>query len=213
MKTLLKLLIVIIALITTLESFAQIKFGVKGGLNVSNMLDKTKYRTYSDEYNSKIGFHLGATAEYSLSEKFSIEPGFLFSTKGYKMEKSGVTGSLNLNYLEVPINAIYKIELSSVNILISAGPYLGSAISGKAKASEPILGVNEDSKEQKIEIGTDIKALDFGLDIGAGVEIKDITLNLQYGLGLANLTPNTENDAKLKNRVIGISIGYKFGGK
>ncbi len=213
MKTLMKLLIVIIALTTTLESFAQIKFGVKGGLNFANVLDKTNNRTYSDDYKSKIGFNLGVTAEYSISEKFAIEPGLLFSTKGYKLEDSGITGSINLNYLEVPINAIYKIEFSNAKILIIAGPYLGYAISGKMKASEPVLGVNEDSKEQKVEIGTDIKALDFGLNIGTGVEIKDITICLQYGYGLSNLSIHPENEAKLKNRILGISLGYKFGGK
>jgi len=213
MKPLMRLLVVIIVLTTTLESFAQIKFGVKGGLNYANMLDKNNNRTYSDDYQAKIGFNLGVTAEYSISEKFAIEPGLLFSTKGYKLENSGITGSVNLNYLEVPINAIYKIEFSNAKILIIAGPYLGYAVSGKMKASEPVLGVNEDSKEQKVVIGTDIKPLDFGLNIGAGVEIKDITVSLQYGYGLANLTLHSENDAKLKNRVLGISIGYKFGGK
>jgi hypothetical protein len=212
MKTLMKLLIVIIALTTTLESFAQIKFGVKGGLNFAKVLDKTNNRTYSDDYKSKIGFHLGATAEYSISEKFAIESGLLFSTKGFKMENS-VPASISLNYLEVPINAIYKIELSSAKILIIAGPYLGYALSGKIKASEPILGDNEDSKEQKLEIGTDIKALDFGLNVGTGVEIKDITASLQYGYGLANLSFHSEIETKFKNRVLGISIGYKFSGK
>ena len=212
MKTLMKLLIVIIALTTTLESFAQIRFGVKGGLNFAKVLDKTNNRTYSDDYKSKIGFNLGVTAEYSISEKFAIEPGVLFSTKGFKMENS-VPASINLNYLEVPINAIFKIELSSAKILFIAGPYLGYALSGKIKASEPILGDNEDSKEQKVVIGTDIKALDFGLNVGTGVEIKDITASLQYGYGLANLSFQSENERKLKNRVLGISLGYKFGGK
>ena len=209
-----RLLVVIIVLTTTFESFAQIKFGVKGGLNYANMLDKTNTRTYSADYKAKIGFNMGVTAEYSISEKFAIEPGLLFSTKGTKDKSTGTKTSLNLNYLEIPINAIYKIELSSSSkILINAGPYFGYAISGKMKASEPVLGVNEDSKEQKVVIGTDIKPLDFGLNIGAGVEIKDITVSLQYGYGLANLTLHSENDAKLKNRVLGISIGYKFGGK
>ena len=208
-----RLLVVIIALTTTFESFAQIKFGVKGGLNYANMLDKNNNRTYSDDYQAKIGFNLGVTAEYSISEKFAIEPGLLFSTKGYKLENSGITGSVNLNYLEVPINAIYKIEFSNAKILIIAGPYLGYAVSGKMKASEPVLGVNEDSKEQKVVIGTDIKPLDFGLNIGAGVEIKDITVSLQYGYGLANLSIHSESETELKNRVLGISIGYKFGGK
>jgi len=218
MKKGISLFTLMLLLFVTTQSFAQLKFGVKAGLNLANMVNKDKDETYSKDYKSKIGFHLGATAEISISEKFAIEPGLLFSTKGFKIEESGVKMTFNLNYLEIPINAVYKIDLGSAKILINAGPYLGYAISGKAKADKAVLGDNGDSKEQKIEIGndkekSDIKPLDFGLNIGAGVEIKGITIGLQYGLGLANLSPYTDNDAKMNNKVIGISVGYKFGGK
>ena len=38
MKNLMKLLIMVIALTITMESFAQIRFGVKGGINLANMV-------------------------------------------------------------------------------------------------------------------------------------------------------------------------------
>lgn len=218
MKNLPKLLIMVIVLSMTTKSFSQVIFGVKGGLNLANMVEKDNDETYSKNYKMKAGFHLGVTAEFSISEKFAIEPGLLYSSKGFKVEEDGITFTANLNYLEIPINAIYKIDLGSTKVLISAGPYLGFALSGKYKASEAVFGENEDSKEQKIEIGSDkekdeIKALDFGLNIGAGVEIKNITIGLQYGLGLANLSLDTDNGYTLKNKVLGISVGYKFGGK
>lgn len=216
MKNLLKLLIVFIALTMTTRSFAQLKYGVKGGLNVADMLEEANDETYS--YGSKVGFHLGATAEYSISEKFAIEPGLFFSTKGYEYDLSGVTITSNINYLEIPVNGIYKINVRKAKILINAGPYLGYALSGKMNASEAIFGENEDSKEQKIEIGSDkenddIKALDFGLNIGAGVEFKSFTIGIQRGIGLANLSPDTDNGHTIKNNVLGISVGYKFTGK
>lgn len=218
MKNLPKLLIMVIVLSMTTKSFSQVIFGVKGGLNLANIFEKDNDGTYSKDYKSKTGFHLGATAEFAISEKFAIEPGLLFSSKGFKVEGDGITYTANLNYLEIPINAIYKIDLGSAKVLINAGPYLGFAMSGKYKASEAIFGENEDSKEQKIEIGSDkekddIKAIDFGLNIGAGVEIKGITIGLQYGLGLANLSLYTDNGNTFKNKVLGISVGYKFSGK
>ena len=218
MKNLLKLLIVVVALTLTTKSFSQVIFGVKGGLNLANMVSKDNDGTNSNDFKMKTGFHLGATAEFAVSEKFAIEPGLLLSTKGFKLEQSGLTMKFNLNYLEIPINAIYKIDLGGAKVLINAGPYLGFAISGKMKASEAVLGDNNDSKEQKIKIGSDkenddIKALDFGLNFGAGVEIKSMTIGFQYGLGLANLSPYTDNGTNVKNRVLGISVGYKLGGK
>jgi len=220
MKNLMKLLFFVIALTMTMESFAQIRFGVKGGLNLANMVinDPDEYQFYDLAPKTIIGFHMGATAEFSFSEKFAVEPGLLLSTKGYKFEEDGDVLSFNMNYLEIPINAIYKIDIGGAKILIKAGPYLGYAISGKWKASEAVLGYYGDEKEQKIKIGSDdsgddIKPHDFGLNIGGGVEIKDITIVLQYGIGLANLSPYTVHNTKLKNNVIGISVGYKFGKK
>ena len=152
MKNLLKLLIVVVALtMTSRSAVAQLKFGVKGGFNVANMVETDNDETYS--YDSKVGFHLGVTAEYPISKKIAIEPGLLFSTKGYEYELLDVKVSSDLNYLEIPVNAIYKIDLRKAKILINAGPYLGYALSGKMKASEAIFGEDEDSKEQKIEIG------------------------------------------------------------
>jgi len=209
-----KLLIIVVAFTMTTKSFAQVKYGIKAGLNLANMLEKDDDDTYSDDYLMKIGFHLGGTAEIPISEKFSVQPGLLFSTKGFKMKIDGIDGfyeamniNVNLNYLEIPINAIYKIELGSSKLCINAGPYLGYALSG-------IVSVDDDS--ESIDIGSsdddDLKALDYGFNIGAGIEINDaITIGLQYGLGLGNLSIDTDNGYKLNNRVIGISVGYMFG--
>lgn len=209
-----KLFIIVVAFTMTTKSFAQVKYGVKAGLNLANMLEKDDDDTYSDDYSMKIGFHLGGTAEIPISEKFSVQPGLLFSTKGFKMKIEGIDGffedmniNVNLNYLEIPINAIYKIELGYSKLCINAGPYLGYALSGK---------VSYDEDSESIDIGSsdddDLKALDYGFNIGAGIEINDaITIGLQYGLGLGNLSIDTDNGYKLNNRVIGISVGYMFG--
>ena len=209
-----KLFIIVVAFTMTTKSFAQVKYGVKAGLNLANMLEKDYDETYSEDYSMKIGFHLGGTAEIPISEKFSVQPGLLFSTKGFKMKIEGLDGffedmniNVNLNYLEIPINAIYKIELGSSKLCINTGPYLGYALSGK---------VSYDEDSESIDIGSsdddDLKALDYGFNIGAGIEINDaITIGLQYGLGLGNLSIDTDNGYKLNNRVIGISVGYMFG--
>lgn len=63
--------------------FAQ-NFGVKAGLNLSNMLVKNDYRTYSDDFKMNPGFYVGATAEFPLSDLLSFETGLLLSTKDSK---------------------------------------------------------------------------------------------------------------------------------
>jgi len=58
-----------------------------------------------------------------------------------------------------------------------------------------------------------LKRLDFGLTGGAGIEINFIQIDLSYGLGLANISSYTNDGDKINNRVLGIFLGYKFGGK
>jgi hypothetical protein len=86
------------------------------------------------------------------------------------------------------------------------------------KSDKAILGENGDQKEETISIGNDkeedgVVPFDYGVNMGAGVEFSGINLCFQYGLGLANTSPHSENSYTSKNKVIGISVGYKFGGK
>ena len=203
----------LLLLFVTIQSFAQVKFGVKAGLNLSNMTAKDNTRTYSNNYKTKTGFHFGVTAEFPISESFSFEPGMLYSSKGYMYKETDYNVTASVNYLEIPMNAIYKIDLSGAKMLISAGPYLGFALSGKYKGTEKGYDFNESIKIGNNADNDDIKSLDYGLNIGVGAEIKQITIGLQYGLGLANISTYTREGTKSSNKAIGISVGYKFGKK
>ena len=220
MKKAISLFAVLMLLFVATQSFAQINFGVKAGVNLANMTSQDDENNYAKDtpYEMKTGFHAGITAAFSISENFAIEPGVLYSAKGFAEEYSGANIKYNINYLEVPINAVYKIDAGSVKVLIFAGPYLGYAISAKVKSDEAILGENGDQKEETVSIGTDkeedaVVPFDFGVNFGAGAEMSGISLSFQYGLGLANTSPYSEYSYSSKNKVIGISLGYKFGGK
>ena len=208
--------IVIIVLVAATPTFAQVKFGLKGGLNLTNMLAKDNNQNLGKDFYIKPGFHLGATAAFSMSKKFGLESGLLFSTKGYMTEFWSIKRTIQVNYLELPILAVYKIDLGRTNLLIHAGPYIGYALSGKLKANQPILGPNNDAKEEALKIGNDklkddIKPLDWGLNIGSAAEVNHITVGMQYGTGIANISAYTDNKTVIKNRVFYISLGYRFG--
>ena len=84
MKYLVKFFVVVIAFTMTTELFAQ-NFGVRAGLNLSNMLMKDDDDTYSDEFTMNPGFHVGPTVEFPINEIFSFESGLLLTTKGFKI--------------------------------------------------------------------------------------------------------------------------------
>lgn len=204
------------------ESFAQ-ALGVKAGLNLSNLIMKDDDETYSEDFKMNPGFHFGLTAEFPITEMISFEPALLLSTKGAKILEeetySGETykyeGKVNLFYLDIPLTAKAYFDIENARAYGVFGPYLGMGLSGKSKWEGSYMGETE-SEETDINWGSDeeddLKRLDFGLSVGAGVEIKSVQIGLSYNLGLTNISANTYGGEKTNNRVLGISIGYKFGG-
>ena len=135
-----------------------------------------------------------------------------FMRETYKYESK-----VNLLYLDIPLSAKASFDLGGTKIYGVFGPYLGFGLSGKSKYEEAFDGETE-SDEEDIKWGSDedesdLKRLDFGLTMGAGVEINSIQIGLSYALGLANISPYTDGGSKINNRVLGLSVGYKFGGK
>ncbi|HNV50401.1 MAG: porin family protein [Bacteroidales bacterium] len=224
MKNVIKLLIFVLVVSMTTGAFAQ-NFGLKGGLNLSNILAKDDNTTYSDDFKMNPGFHIGATAEFPFSDMFSFETGLLLSTKGYKIseeetfmgKKIEMKIKTNLFYLDIPLTAKASFDLGDAKVFGLFGPYIGMGLTGQSKTVTTIDGKTEKEKED-VEWGSekgksDLKRLDFGLTIGAGVEIDLFQIGLGYNLGLANISPYNDGGMKINNRVIGLSVGYKFGGK
>lgn len=220
MKNLSKLLIVFCIVIMGTKSFCQ-TFGLKAGLNLSNMLTKDNEGISNENLKMNPGFHVGATVEFPLAEMFSFESGLLLSTKGVKIEynESGVDAmsKMNLLYLDIPLTAKAYFDISGAKIYGVFGPYLGIGLSGKTIIEATYQGRTETEKAD-IKWGSDkdndeLKRLDYGLMIGAGVEIKAIQIGLSYSLGLANISAYTGEGTKISNRVLGLSVGYRFGVK
>lgn len=219
MKNLVKFLVLVGVFSMTTELFAQ-NFGVRAGLNVSKINGNNLVQAFNDEFNWKNGFHVGATAEFPMTDVFSFETGLYFSTKGYDFSEVdnffGITnsfiGSLDFYYLDVPLTAKASFDLGGVRVYGLLGPYIGLGLSGKLDY-DSVIGMFENSHEIAVRWGADkdYKRLDYGLTVGAGVEIQSILIGLTYNLGLANITAETANDASANHRVIAVSVGYVFG--
>lgn len=163
------------------------------------------------------GFHAGVIADFSISDNVFVQPGILVSQKGFRIEESvmgfTIKNTTSLLYAEIPVNIGYRLELGdNAKLYFMAGPYVGYGITGKSKTQ--VTG--SPSETEDVEWGNEageLKRLDFGVNAGAGVEISNILIGAQYGLGLSNNIAEGDKDNSFKNAVIGISLGYLFGGK
>jgi hypothetical protein len=207
-----RILLIVTTVLIGLNVSAQIKFGIKAGVNLPDCSIKENGNQTSFTKMS-FGFHLGGVTDIRVSESFSLQPAILLSTKGCKEEMSSTESSVNvtvhLNYLEIPVNALLRVGSGNTKFLIFGGPYLAYALSGTVKGEADGLDSSMDITFGQEEGNT--KPLDLGLNFGAGVEIKSFQITAQYGLGLTNLS-NRSNET-VNNNVIGFSIAYLFGKK
>jgi hypothetical protein len=210
MKTFLKSFFIVVLLFVFSNMNAQVRFGIKGGANLSKMSMKSS--GFSLDPKTLVGFHAGLISEIGLSGNLKLQPGVMFSTKGAKFEitilEQTAEMSIAPGVIEVPVNLVYYLGEGKARLCLFAGPYVAYGFTGKTKSE----GISED-----INFGTssedDLKPLDYGANLGAGVSLGSFLITAQYGIGLANLSTITDSDVETKNTVIGISVGYLFGGK
>ncbi len=192
-----------------------VKFGVKGGLNVATLTGDI------ENASSKIGFHVGGFAEIKISEKFAIQPELLYSTQGAKRDFSEVfdgdaistDAKINLAYLNIPIMAKFYV---ADKFSLEAGPQIGFLMSAKRDVTESatIDGIFY-SESEKTDVKDFMKSIDFGVNFGAGYDFtENLSAGLRYNLGLSNINDvkgdDDANNSKTKNSVFSLSVGYKF---
>ena len=178
----------------------------------------------------KPGIQLGVVVSYPFNEKLTFQPGIIFAQQGIRWKKSGsedllglakidykVDTKMTLNYLQFPVNIMFRHDLnSSAALLLQAGPYLGMGLGGKMKMDMSVkaVGISQsESEEAEINFGSDkdkhdLKMFDLGLGIGAGVLfIEKIHFSVGYNLGLADIG----HYVSTKNKGAAITLAYMFG--
>ena len=212
--TISRLFLLVTALISApLISQAQLddsRFGIKGGLNISNL-----YRDNVGDQNARFGFNLGIFTELAVGESFSLQPELLLSTKGNRATYGnnggvpdivGVEGEVksNLTYIDIPILA--KVTFGEV-INVHIGPYasylIGASISGDGDLGNGSQELNRDN----------FKAWDYGLAAGLGVDLSAVTIGARYNLGLVDVAKSTAAEFILdnsKNSVLQFYIAAGF---
>lgn len=185
------LIVVMLAVVSAVS--AQVDFGVKGGINMSNVsgLGNTK---------AKVGFNIGVSADYDFAPNMGIQSGLFVSTKGFKVKGEILDEKINFNanlvYLQLPVHFAYKIDVTpGTRVFLHGGPYAAYGVGGSTGDSDiKAFGKNG------------FKPFDAGLGIGAGVELGRLFFDLGWDFGLVNIARMGD----VKNQNAYLSVGYKF---
>ncbi|MDR6566319.1 outer membrane insertion C-terminal signal [Chitinophaga ginsengisegetis] len=204
-----KVLLSAAALLVASLSFGQAKWGIVAGPQFSSMTAKNAVLNSGKKTSSILtGIRAGVTVDIPLADEFYIGTGLLYSGKGGKDKDTDV--KTTLSYLELPVHFMFKPEVGTGRLVLSAGPYLAYGLGGKIKDTGfGDLDVYDDEATVLKQ-----KRFDAGLGINVGYELPvGLYFGLNTDLGLINTADNTDNDRSFKNTSFGVSVGYKFGGR
>lgn len=184
-------------LLMALPSFniqAQTKFGIRGGLNVTNIsFDKLPDR------GERFGFHAGVFADIPIILDFiQLQPELSYSEKGAAFKFLGDRKTLNMRYVDFLLPVAFR--LGSIDLQV--GPFAAYLI------STPDYKVFDNT-----EVVVDaFKKLDVGLTAGLSYNFAPMTIGIRYNQGLVDIT-NDKGRAFLgegKTAVGQVSLGFKF---
>lgn len=177
------------------QAQAQFALGLKGGLNIA----KFDISQGTSNIDNRTGYHGGAFALFKFA-KFGIQPEVIFSKQGSDFKVSTDSYEANFDYINIPI--ILKLYLVA-GLNIQAGPQFGFLTTSEIKSTVSGIKSIEDVKDQLN------KKSDTSIALGAGWDLPfGLTLDARYNLGLSEF--KLDNGPDIKNKVIQISLGYKF---
>jgi len=214
----------------------QFSFGIKAGANLSDAIQETNY-VNAGKPTAKVGYQIGATAEYSPRGTFYLSSGLSVSNKGaiFKGAERWIGGSnppvtswkktTNQIYLQLPVAAGYNIHLcEQTSIKLNAGLYFAYGIGGKEIVKTKTTP-SEAMKDEKFVYDTfdennnesyspyNLDRKDYGATFGIGFRCKKFTIGLDYELGLLNIykvdkTELSTSAGTYKNRNLALTVGY-----
>ncbi len=155
MKNLVSFIILLLTIFVMVPaSHAQVRIGIQGGLSVPDLSGGNN--EISQGYTSRLAPNFGITAEFGITNNFSIEPQVNFDGQGG--QRNGLQPITNLppqlpelpsgnyyyasfdnmsilNYIEIPVLAKYTFRLGGFGLNINAGPYVGFLLDATEKTS------------------------------------------------------------------------------
>jgi hypothetical protein len=175
---------------------SQVKFGIKGGINISNF--NSSQLSYGSYLQSRTDFNLGIMLSVPISPVFIVQPEMVYSRQGadytFNPDPQNNEGSqLKYDYLNFPVLIKYQ---SPKGFFIETGPQVGLLLSAV-----------------ELDAVSSSNTVDFSWSLGVGYQIPKIHLGVdaRYNLGLTEVNSKYYYTVgALKNSVYQFGVFYFF---
>lgn len=179
-----------------------LQFGLKAGVNLSNVYDSK-----DQEFNAdlKVGFAAGAFLAIPIGKYIGFQPEILFSQKGYKASGTFLTIPYEFthttNYIDVPL--LFALKPSALVTLLAGPDY-----SFLVKQKDVFTGGGFTStQEQEFENDKSVLCFIGGIDIN----LDQFVLGARAGWDLQNNNGDgTSTNPRYKNVWYQATLGFRF---
>ena len=162
MKKIFSTLVIMVCLLLAVPAQAQVKFGLKGGLDVSKLDNKVGDNT--------TGFFVGPMVDVTLPIiGLGIDAAALYSQSGLDVNNKN---SEKLKSVEIPVNLKWTLGLgSTLGVYVAAGPQFGFSINDGWKQ------LMEESNKSFVSV-----------NVGAGLKLlRHLQVGVNYNIGASKL--------------------------
>lgn len=202
------------------KQHSQIRVGIGGGIYLQT-ISGSDYWGESLDNRVTPGYRVGANVIIPILPDLFLNPGINLMSRGAKQDiiSDNIVKKVNIMYLEVPLDILFRPQAGNGHLLLGAGPYAALGLAGnettKSGSSTTRLKVRflaDASGEPTTFVY--YRAIDAGIDLQFGYEFYSnilIMLNGQIGILRINSDYGLPNDrTSKKNLGFGISAGYRF---
>lgn len=183
----------------------KIDFGIKAGINLSNVWDSEGEEFRADH---KIGYVGGIFLGIPLGKIFGIQPEILISQKGFKGSGTLLGQSYSFarttTYIDVPLQLQIK---PAQFVTIVVGPQFSYLLNQK---DEYTFGSNSTEQEQAFD-NDNIRKNILGFVAGADFYYENFVIAGRAGWDFqTNNGDGTSDTPRYKNQWLQLTLGYKF---
>jgi len=179
-----------------------IRAGITGGI-ASSALEITDAKM-----SRGTGFVVGTSVSFPLAAQLSWITGLTYVQKGASSKDAGLTSTIDIAYLELPVLWRVALRSSRSHPFIEAGGVAATRLScrisassgGDAFASDCADALTGDDGESTTSATDPVGKSDFSLLIGAGMDVGSWSAGLRYERGMTNL--DTSRVGSMKNRAL-----------
>ncbi len=235
MNKLLKNLILIVLISTSISAVSQIHFGGRTGLNISFLSTQPKMEDYDlhSTISPKSGLGLAALGYFELGPYIAIQPELVYNRKGLKTKLNEYSSkdkdtlivadwNYTFDYFELPLMIKLSLNSEGFDPFIEFGAYYGYLLKARYRAyatanNSSILDQDYTSDFKTNSLGETLDRHEYGFKVGIGgtLEVSKgiVFFSIRYSQGLKDMIKyelKPANYQKTYNRVFQITVGYAF---